>query len=161
MTNKKSYRNNYESLIHIEDVTTETEFEGQKIPYRLSEFKRIFSAVPTENIYWDPYDDGHYLVDNGNGLMFYLEADSIYYPPNPLAVTESYYRHLIMWENKQFDLLFPDVPDDFRIRWFEIAVKNGMPVEMIYPIYEQLIVTDDFPFEAAVKELIQKSKDMQ
>lgn len=161
MTNKKGYRNNYESLVHIEDVTSETEFEGQEIPYRLSEFQRLFSGVPTENLYWDPYDDGHYLVDSGNGLMFYLEADSIYYPPNPLAVTESYYRHLIMWEKKEYGLLFQDVPDDFRIRWFEIAVKNGMPVEMIYPIYQELIVTDDFPFEADVKELIQKSKDMQ
>ncbi len=74
MTNKKGYRNNYETLVHIEDVTNETEFEGQEIPYRLSEFQRLFSGVPTENIYWDPYDDGHYLVDAGNGLMFYLEA---------------------------------------------------------------------------------------
>lgn len=58
-------------------------------------------------------------------------------------------------------MLFPDVPEDFRIRWFEIAVKNGMPVEMIYPIYEQLIATNDFPFEADVKMLILKSKNMQ
>ncbi len=64
-------------------------------------------------------------------------------------------------EKQTYDLLFPDVPDDFCIRWFEITVKNGMPVEIIYPIYEQLIVTDDFPFEADVKELIQKSKNMQ
>lgn len=74
MTNKKGYRNNYETLVHIEDVTNETEFEGLEIPYRLSELQRIFSGIPTENLYWDPYEDGRYLVDSGNGMMFYLNV---------------------------------------------------------------------------------------
>jgi len=96
MTNKKHYRNNYETLIHIEDINSKTEFEGLEIPYRLSEFQRIFSGIPTNNLYWDPYDDGHYLVDNGKGLTFYLNQDDIYFPTNPQSATESYYRHLIM-----------------------------------------------------------------
>lgn len=161
MTSKTGHRNNYETLVHIEDVTNETVFKGQEIPYRISEFQRLFSGIPTDNLYWDAFYEGRYLVDNGNCLMFYLNQDDIYYPPNPVSATETYYRHLIMWERKEYDLLFPDVPEDFRIQWFEITIKNGMPVEMIYPIYQELIVTDDFPFEAEVKALIQQSKDMQ
>lgn len=161
MTNKKGYRNDCETLVHIEDVTSKTEFEGADIAYNLYEFQKVFSGIPTDNLYWDPYEDGRYLIDNGEGLMFYLDEDDIYYPTNPISATETYYRHLIMWENKQYDMLFSDVPEDFRIRWFEIAVKSGMPIEMIYPIFQELIVTEDFPFDADVKELIEKSKKVK
>jgi Asp-tRNA(Asn)/Glu-tRNA(Gln) amidotransferase B subunit len=155
------FRNNYESLFHIEDVTIDTDFDGAEIPYRLSEFQKVFSGIPTDNLYWDPWENGSYLIDNGKGLMFYFNQGDIYYPANPIAATETYYRHLIMWENKQYDLLFPDVPEDFQIHWFEIAIKNDMPLKMIYPIYSQLTYGDINKFHEDIINLIEQSKNIQ
>lgn len=162
MTNKKGYRNNFSEVHHIEDLASAKNFmDGElNVPYNLQQWKTVFSGVPTDNLYYDENEDGPYMIDNGKGMMFYFEADDIYYPANPVNVSKTYYKHLLMWENKQYDLIFPDVPEDFQNKWFQDCVSD-MPLKMAYPIFSKLKFGQFYGFNDEAKALIEQSKNMQ
>jgi len=155
MTNKKGYRNNFTDTTHIEDIyDSEEEID---IPYDVIEWRNLFPGVPIDNLYWDETENGLYMMDNGKGLMFYFDEDDIYHPVNPAAVVETYYRHLIMWENKQYDLLFPDVPEDFQNNWFKDCASD-MPLKMVFAIYSQFKYSQIAQFDENNKNIIGQFK---
>jgi hypothetical protein len=163
----KPYRCNLTDCYHIEDldsvdyVDSIEDGEFMDVPYSTYEWKGTFSGVPTTNLYWDNGEYA-YMINNGKGMMFYFNMDNIYHPTDPIAVTEEYYRHLNMWENKQYDKLFEaGVPEDFQNNWFKDCVRD-MPLKMVYPIFEQIYLNPSIDsYEKDIQELIKESEKLQ
>lgn len=164
---------------HIEDlerkdyVDSIENAEYMDVPYDVRAWKETFSGVPTDYLYWDDIKCT-YMINNEKGLMFYFEEDSIYHPTDPIDVAETYYRRLIMWENKEYDKLFEaGVPEIFTDVWFSYCVKD-MPIKMIYPLYHEIffksyaaLFGDDARekpfklFDTDIQELIKESEKLQ